>query len=134
MFDFHSILKDNLYGVLATDDKGKPKTRIIQYLFSIGDKVYFGTTNNKPTYQQLSNNPYVSFCSHKSDYSVFLTIDGKVNFVNDLSLKERAMEDYPDIKAIYKSPDNPIFEIFFIDIETVKTFGFKNGERIYQLS
>lgn len=65
MIDFHSILKKNLYGVFATTTNGKPQTRIFQYLFSVDDKVYFGTTNDKPTYRQLIENPYISFCSHK---------------------------------------------------------------------
>ena len=121
MIDFHSILKKNLYGVFATTANGKPQTRIFQYLFSVDDKVYFGTTNDKPTYRQLIENPYIS-------------INGKINFVDDLSLKTRAMEEYPAIKELYKFPENPIFEIFYVDIETVKTVDFEHGAKEYTLS
>ena len=55
MIDYNKILKENSYGVLATLDDNKPKTRIFQYLFSEKDKVYLATTNNKNVYKQLKN-------------------------------------------------------------------------------
>ena len=63
-----------------------------------------------------------------------LSINGKINFVDDLSLNTRAMEEYPAIKELYKFPENPIFEIFYVDIETVKTFDFEHGAKEYTLS
>lgn len=55
MIDYNKILKENSYGILATLDDNKPKTRIFQYLFSEKDKVYLATTNNKNVYKQLKN-------------------------------------------------------------------------------
>jgi len=40
MIDYNKILKENSYGILATLDDSKPKTRILQYLFSEKNKVY----------------------------------------------------------------------------------------------
>ena len=54
MIDYNKILKENSYGVLATLDDNKPKTRIFQYLFSEKDKVYLATTNNKNVYKQVN--------------------------------------------------------------------------------
>jgi uncharacterized pyridoxamine 5'-phosphate oxidase family protein len=47
MIDFAAILKANPNGVLATADGNKVKTRVFQYLFSDGNKVYLGTGNEK---------------------------------------------------------------------------------------
>ncbi|MDO5088273.1 MAG: pyridoxamine 5'-phosphate oxidase family protein [Leptotrichiaceae bacterium] len=127
MIDFNRFLKNNLYGVMATLDENKPKTRVLQYLFSDGNKVYIGTTNYKEVYKQLKACPYVSFCSHDREYSFILSVNGKVTFVDDIFLKTKAMEEYPAIKDIYKTPDNPVFEIFYIDVEEVKTFDFSTG-------
>ena len=55
MIDYNKILKENSYGILATLDDSKPKTRIFQYLFSEKNKVYLATTNNKNVYKQLKN-------------------------------------------------------------------------------
>ena len=48
-----------------------------------------------------------------------------------MKLKTRAMDDYPAIKDLYKSPDNPIFEIFYIDVDEIVTFSFQDGQKIY---
>lgn len=60
MFDYAAVLKENPNGVLATQDGDKVKTRVFQYLFSEGDKVYFCTSNEKPVYNQLKDNAHVS--------------------------------------------------------------------------
>ena len=52
MIDYNKILKENSYGILATLDDNKPKTRILQYLFSEKNNVYLATTNNKNVYKQ----------------------------------------------------------------------------------
>lgn len=127
MIDFNKILKENLYGVMATQDGNQPKTRVFQYLFSDGNKVYFGTTNNKPVYEQMIKNPNVSFCTFSKDFSLVLSVNGKAIFVDDMVLKTRAMEEYPAIKELYNSPDNPIFEIFYVDVEEIETFSFESG-------
>ena len=131
MTNFSEILQKNLYGVIATQDGKKVKTRVFQYLFTVNNKFYFGTTNNKPVYEQLQANPYVSYCTFSSDFSPVLSLNGKAVFVNDMKLKTRAMDDYPAIKDLYKSPDNPIFEIFYIDVDEIVTFSFQDGQKIY---
>ena len=54
-------------------------------------------------------------------------------FVENIELKTRAMDEYPAIKELYKSPDNPIFKIFYIDIDEIKTFDFAEGEKIFKM-
>ncbi|MCW7753638.1 pyridoxamine 5'-phosphate oxidase family protein [Desulfobotulus sp. H1] len=133
MIDFNKILKDNTYGVLATLDGNRPRTRVFQYLFSDDNKVYFGTTNDKPVYAQIQRNPFVSFCSYSKDFSPVLSVSGKAYFVDDITLKARAMEEYPFIKKMYTSPDNPVFEIFYVDVEEIETYSFEEGPRKYKL-
>ena len=35
MIDYNKILKENSYGILATLDDNKPKTRILQYILQL---------------------------------------------------------------------------------------------------
>jgi uncharacterized pyridoxamine 5'-phosphate oxidase family protein len=133
MFDFESVLKTNPNGVLATQEGAKVKTRIFQYLFADGKKVYFCTNSEKPVYAQLQTNPYVSFCTYPKDFSPVLSINGKVVFVEDIKLKKRALDENPGIKGIYKTPENPTFKIFYIDTEEVETFSFTEGPKTYAL-
>lgn len=129
MIDFSKFLKENLNGILSTVEDGKPKTRAFQFLFSEGKKVYFCTENNKAVYKQIKENPNVSFCSHKPDFSCVLSINGKATFINDITLKERALNEYPLLKEIFKTSDNPVFELFYVDVEEVDTFDFVNGPK-----
>lgn len=129
MIDYASILKANPNGVLATVAGGKSKTRVFQYLFTIEGKVYFCTSNEKPVYAQIKENPYVSFCTYPVDFSPVLSVNGKAVFVNDTALKIRALDENPGIKGLYGTPDNPAFEIFYIDVEEVETFSFAEGPK-----
>ncbi|MDR2902660.1 MAG: pyridoxamine 5'-phosphate oxidase family protein [Lactobacillales bacterium] len=129
MIDYKKILSENACGVLATQDKNRIRTRVFHYLFSIGDKAYFCTSNEKDVYRQLKFNPAVSFCTYSDAFNPVLSIDGSAVFSTDKELKKRALDENPEIKKIYKSPDNLAFELFYIDIEEIKVFDFKNGPR-----
>ena len=131
MIDYTAILKANPNGVFATQNNGKIKTRVLQYLFTEEKKVYFCTNNEKQVYKQIKANPYVSFCTYPANFSPVLSINGKATFVNDIALKTRALDENPLIKDIYDTPENPIFELFYIDIEEVKTFSFAEGPKVY---
>lgn len=129
MIDYAAILKANPNGVLATRDGEGVRTRVFQYLFSDGNKVYFGTNSEKPVFAQLQANPNVSFCTYPADFSPVLSVNGKAVFVDDIALKTRALDENPAIKDIYKTPDNPILRLFYIDAEEIETFGFADGPK-----
>ena len=129
MIDFSKFLKENLNGIFTTVEDGKPKSRAFQFLFADGKKVYFCTENNKAVFRQIKENPNVSFCTHKTDFSYVLSISGKATFVNDVNLKARTLDEYPALKEMFKTPNNPILELFYVDVEEVDTFDFVNGSK-----
>lgn len=131
MFDFAKVLAEAPNGVLTTRDGDSLKSRVFQYLFADGKKVFFCTSKEKDVYKQLSANPNVAFCSYPANFTPVVSISGKAVFVDDLKIKARALDENPMIKGIYKSPDNPVFAIFYIDAEEVKTFSFTEGPKTY---
>jgi uncharacterized pyridoxamine 5'-phosphate oxidase family protein len=133
MFNFEPILKENPNGVLATRDGAKVKTRVFQYLFMDGKKVYFSTGSEKPVYAQIKASPQVSFCTYSKDFSPVLSVNGKAVFVEDVGLKTRALDENPGIKGIYKNRDNPTFKIFYIEVVEIETFSFTEGPKTYTL-
>lgn len=133
MFDYAAVLKANPNGVMATLDQGKAKTRVFQYLFSDGNKAYFCTSNEKPVFAQIKANPYVSFCTYPADFAPVVSINGKAVFVGDMALKTRALDENPGIKGLYSTPENPTFELFYIDVEEVDTFSFAEGPKTYTI-
>ena len=133
MIDYAAILAANPNGVLATQDQGGVKTRVFQYLFSEGNKVYFCTSNQKPVYAQIQAHPYVSFCTYPADFTPVLSVNGRAHFVNNMALKARALDENPGIQGIYQTPDNPAFELFYIQVGEVETFSFAEGPKTYTL-
>ena len=133
MINFTEILKTNPVGVFATQDGNKVRTRVFQYLFADGNKVYFCTNSEKPVYSQIQKNSNVSFCTYPQDFAPVLSVNGKAVFIEDLALKTRALDENPPIKGIYKTPDNPIFKIFYIDVEEAQTFSFGEGPKTYKI-
>ncbi len=133
MNEFVSVLKANPNGVLATQDGQNVKTRVFQFLFAEENKVYFCTSSEKPVYGQLQKNPNVSFCTWQQNFSPVLSVNGKAVFVEDLKLKTRALDENPGIKGIYNTPDNPVFKIFYIDVNEVETFSFTEGPKTVKI-
>jgi len=132
MINYAEILKSNPNGVLATQEGNTVKTRVFQYLFADGKKVYFCTNSEKPVYKQIQANPNVSFCTFPQNFNPVLSINGKAVFVEDKALKARALDENPPIKGIYQTADNPIFKIFYIEVEEVETFSFAEGPKSYK--
>lgn len=133
MFNYAQILKENPNGVLATQENGKISTRVFQYLFSEGNKVYFCTNSEKKVYLQLQKNQNVSFCTFENDYSIVLSLTGEVYFVESLELKEKTLNENLPIKEIFKRTDNPSFKLFYIDVKELETFSFSEGTKNYTL-
>ena len=133
MINYAEILKANPNGVLATQDGNKVKTRVFQYLFADGNKAYFCTNSEKPVYKQLQANPNVSFCTFPQNFAPVLSINGKAVFIEDMALKTKALDENPPIKGIYQTPDNPIFKIFYVDVEEVETFSFAEGPQTHKV-
>ena len=133
MIDYAAILKQTPNGVLATQDGDGVRTRVFQYLFADGNKVYFCTSSQKPVYKQLKANSKVSFCTYPADFNPVLSLNGIAVFVDDIALKTRALDENPMIKGIYNTADNPIFQLFYIDVKEVETFSFAEGPKSYTI-
>ena len=131
LLEFNHILEGYRNGVLANQINKKLRTQIITFSFAEGNKVYFCTTSDKPMYEQLLKNPYVSYCTYPENFEPVLSLNGKVNFVEDKVLKERALESNYYAKRNFKSVDNPLLRVFCIEVEEIETYGTE-GPNIYR--
>ena len=97
---------------------GKPKVRPFQFKLEDGGKLYFSTLKDKNVYQEIIKQPYVEFCSSGENFS-WLRLSGKVVFSDDLAIKTRIFEEaIPLIQSFYKTPNNPMFALFYLDEAT----------------
>lgn len=114
MQEVSKFLQENITGCLATVEDGKPKARPFQFMFEEEGKFFFCTNNTKDVFKQLQVNPYVEFSSTSPKFA-WVRLSGKAQFSSDLQIKEKVLETSGLVKSIYKTADNPIFEVFYIE-------------------
>ena len=131
---FEEILNKRALGVLATIDENKPQTRVLQALWTEGNKIFFSTGAQKPTFQQMEKNPQVSFCV-ENKYSPVISFNGEMKVVDDLEYKERAFKMLPPIvKKIYdEKASHPFFRVFYIDVKQIRAFSYTEGLKEYTI-
>ena len=93
---------------------GHPKVRPFQFMLAESGRLYFCTSNQKNVIKEIQQQPYIELCASGENFS-WLRLNGKVVFSKDLAIKEKVQDASPLVKSIYQRPDNPEFEIFYLD-------------------
>lgn len=109
------FLEENPIQYLATVGlDGKPKVRPIMFYFESEGKLYFCTSNQKPVYKEIKNSPYIELTTASPEF-VWIRINGKVVFSDDIKIKKAIIEKSEIVKSIYQTVDNPTLEAFYIE-------------------
>jgi uncharacterized pyridoxamine 5'-phosphate oxidase family protein len=98
---------------IATIDGDKPRVRPFGFIMVFEDRLYFTTANQKDFYKQLQKNPNAEF-SAMIEEGKWIRVGGCAVFDGSMDAKKRAFELFPHFKDIYQSPDNPVFEVFYL--------------------
>lgn len=114
-------------GALATVEDGMPRVRPWALMFENNGKFWFMTNNQKKVFQQLQKNPYIEFCASSPDY-IHVRLTGKIEFYDDINIKQQIFETYPLLKNIYQTYDNPILELFYLEHGTAAINFYHKGE------
>lgn len=101
-------------GYLATVDNGKPRVRPWGFKLEENGRLYFCTDSTKDVYLQLTIVPYIEFSTTTKDM-VWVRVSGVINFEEDMSKKQKVLEKVSGVKEFYKSADNPIFKVFYLE-------------------
>ena len=101
---------------LATMENDEPRVRAMGFWFADNTGFYFQSGAIKELYHQLKKNPKTEVCFYKHDKMIgtMLRISGEVEFLNDRSLKEKAVNDRPFLKSFGITVDSPGLIIFRI--------------------
>lgn len=104
---------------------GKAKVRPFQFMLTDGGKLWFCTGNKKDVYDELMAQPEFELCV--SDGQSWLRISGKAIFEDNLDIKNKVIAHSELVRLIYKSADNPQFEVFYIGdgVATIQDFSGK---------
>jgi uncharacterized pyridoxamine 5'-phosphate oxidase family protein len=118
------FLRENRLGFLASVDNGKPKVRPWGFMFEEKGKFYFCTNTTKDVYKQLKKTPYIEFSCTNKEFNTWLRLSGQITFSDDRKIKEKIFESNDPIKNMYKTPDNPIFTVFYVEHGTAAIGSF----------
>ena len=100
---------------VATTEGNQPHVRVLQVWFADDNGFYFQTESVKSLCKQLKNNDKVELCFYAPgpNAGTMLRVTGKVEFVDDLALKNKVLADRPFLKAVgIKGPEDPLLVIF----------------------
>ncbi len=109
-----NILKENVNGFLATVEDGMPRVRPFGFMLEEDGKLFFCTNSLKNVYKQLQTVPYIEYTAVTKGM-VTIRVRGKIEFCEDIDMKKKVLELHEPVKKGYKSADNPIFKVFYIE-------------------
>lgn len=107
------FLNENKYGQIATIKDNKPVMRPFQFVFEKDGRFYFSTSNTKDVYMQLKDCGVAGYAVLAQDLT-WARLSGEVGFVDDLDIKEEALNNNAKAKAYLKTADNPLYVLFYI--------------------
>lgn len=105
------FLGQNPMGFLATSDGSVPHVRPWGFMCEHDGGLWFCTANTKQVFGQLKKNSHVEFAFSSPEF-VTVRISGEVTFSADAAMKKMVFESSDMVKGIYKTPENPVFEVF----------------------
>lgn len=117
---------------IATTDGVKPKVRPFGFVMEHEGKLYFCTSNQKDVCKQLASNPYFEVCT-MSKNGQWIRVQGKAIFDSNLAAKAKAFEIMPNLAMIYNTPDNPVFEVFYLSEGEATVYSFTDQPRTVTL-
>jgi len=119
--DFKDCIKfanENPVSFIATMEGEKPRVRAFLMWFADESGFYYHTGTAKSVYRQLKNNPSVEVCFYRAGEDMMaknmMRVTGEVEFLDNARLRARLLEERPFLKALMKSPSDPVLAIFRI--------------------
>jgi uncharacterized pyridoxamine 5'-phosphate oxidase family protein len=113
---------------LATIDGDQARVRPFGFIMEFEGKLYFATANSKPVYQQIKKNPKVEFSAMLPDNN-WIRLQGRAVFDTGIDAKRHAFEVFPNFKNLYEKPENPAFEVFYLENPTATTYSMTDAPK-----
>ena len=108
------FLEKNPWGNLATVEGDTPQVRPWGFMCEHEGKLWFCTANTKEVFFFFLKNPKAAFSFSSQDF-VTLRLSGTAVFTDCREVKEIVLNATEMVKGIYKTADNPVFEVFCLE-------------------
>lgn len=116
---------------VSTIDGNQPRVRPFSFAMEHEGKLCFATSNQKPIYTQLTENPNVEISASTKD-ARWMRLSGKAVFCTTKEAKAQALEVMPMLKHMY-SADDTIFEVFYLENAVANFYSMKGDFRTVTL-
>jgi uncharacterized pyridoxamine 5'-phosphate oxidase family protein len=114
--EYIKFANDNPASCIATIEEDQPRVRSMRIWYADETGFYYNTSATKELYKQLQTNPNVELCFFNPNppNMKMLRITGKTEFINDIELKKKLVQERPFLKQIGLTPENPNLILFRI--------------------
>ena len=113
--DYVKFANEHRVCYLATTEGNQPHVRALGMWFADDKGFFFQTESVKSVCKQLKSNNKVELCFYAPgpDAGKMMRVTGKVEFVDDIGLRSKVLDDRPFLKALgIKGPEDPLLVIF----------------------
>lgn len=116
ILDCIKFTNENPICTLATIEGDQPRVRLLGFWFADETGFYFQTSSMKEIPGQLTANPNAEACFYKHEGMIgtMLRVSGSVEFLIDITFKEKALADRPFLKSMGLTADCPELVLFRI--------------------
>ena len=107
---------ENPVSWVATVENNQPRVRALGMWFADKSGYYFQIRANMDMYRQIQENKKVeaSFWKPGEMFGTMMRVEGEVEFLEDIELKKKVLEDRPFLKDFGFTPLNPDLVLFKI--------------------
>lgn len=118
MREVYEFLKDAGIYFIATCEGDKPHVRIYSSVCMFENRLYIATTNDKPSYFQMMENPKIEICIMKTD-ETWLRLEATVELDPRVEARIRMLEENPELRPKFDENDGR-FAVFYLKNATGK--------------
>ena len=91
---------------MATEEREQPRVRPFTSWFADASGFYFHTSESKSVCKQLHKNTRIEVCFITPKKDLVMRISGSLEFLNDIALKTRLLEERSFLKNLIKGPED----------------------------
>ncbi len=102
---------------VATTEGDQPRVRALGMWFADDRGFFFQTEAVKAIYKQLHDNDKIELCFYAPGPNIgtMMRVAGRIEWVDDLALKSRVLEERPFLKALgIQGPEDPLLALFCV--------------------
>lgn len=112
----YEFLKQCGYFYVLTINEAFPAGRPFGAVMECGKKLYIATHDGNNVHKQLRKNGNIQIIAKKDGTREWLRITGQATECNDISMKEKMLEECPILSKHYPSADYEHYLLFQIEI------------------